>query len=412
MKTRAENRRFRPFTVHGKAVRVCARELFAYPDDRRARIPTRSHARIVERSDQAAQDDTARAVADAIARRDLAAFARLVPPDAVLSAIWFDDAACARQFSGSFAPTDRIRAALVTCLAGLELQAGPSRRILPWADPRPTLVYGPGVVLWLTVRDGAVIDIDTEWEDTADPSAAPVSSDALEAHLVAPVAVEPDAAVREALDSPGARVAFAQLLACVDRTGKLESLRTVFRSKDHDSYVHAVEAAAARWKFTPFRMRNKPVRVCGLALFAYPPDRRDEVFPMPPPPPPPPLPEAVIPQNVPPAELDAGRVAGEKNIVPDDATKNEIARSGKHRVLGSYKVCISTEGNVFSVKQLRTTTFPAYDAKIMKTIREGWRYRPFTVKGKAVPVCTAVTFVYSQQDWKPPLPAPAPAPRP
>jgi hypothetical protein len=25
-----------------------------------------------------------------------------------------------------------------------------------------------------------------------------------------------------------------------------------------------------------------------------------------------------------------------------------------------------------------------------------WKYRPFMVNGKAVPVCTAVTFIYTQ----------------
>src|SRR6185295_9809912 len=44
--------------------------------------------------------------------------------------------------------------------------------------------------------------------------------------------------------------------------------------------------------------------------------------PPPPPPPPPPAP----PQNVPPTALDANRIAGEKNIVPDDVTKTEISR--------------------------------------------------------------------------------------
>jgi hypothetical protein len=45
-----------------------------------------------------------------------------------------------------------------------------------------------------------------------------------------------------------------------------------------------------------------------------------------------------------------------------------------------------------------------YDAKIMREMRR-WAYRPYTVNGKAVPVCTAATFIYAQ-----PLPAP-PAPR-
>jgi hypothetical protein len=49
------------------------------------------------------------------------------------------------------------------------------------------------------------------------------------------------------------------------------------------------------------------------------------------------------------------------------------------------------------VNQLKTTGFPSYDNKIVSTIRGEWRYRPFMVNGKATPVCTAVTFIYSQK---------------
>lgn len=115
--------------------------------------------------------------------------------------------------------------------------------------------------------------------------------------------------------------------------------------------------------------------------------------PPPPPPPPPPAP----PQTVAPTALDANRIAGEKNIVPDDMTKNEISRSGRDRLTGTYKLCITAEGNISSVTQLKSTTFQSYDSKIINTIRGEWRYRPFMVNGKATPVCTAVTFIYTQK---------------
>ncbi len=115
--------------------------------------------------------------------------------------------------------------------------------------------------------------------------------------------------------------------------------------------------------------------------------------PPPPPPPPPPAP----PQNVAPQAVEANRIAGEKMIVPDDVTKTEISRSGKDRLVGSYKVCLSTEGNIVAVNQLKSTGFPSYDQKIVSTIRGEWRYRAFVVNGKPAPVCTAVTFIYSQK---------------
>ena len=90
-------------------------------------------------------------------------------------------------------------------------------------------------------------------------------------------------------------------------------------------------------------------------------------------------------------------------------TRAEISQSGKDKLLGVYKLCITAEGNVASVVQLRTTGFPAYDAKIKATIRGEWRYQPFLLNGKPTPVCTAVTFIYSQ---KPPPPPPPPAQAP
>ena len=112
----------------------------------------------------------------------------------------------------------------------------------------------------------------------------------------------------------------------------------------------------------------------------------------PPPPPPPPAP----PQNVPPTLLEGSRIAGDKNIVPNDVTKTEIQRSGKDKIVGSFKLCITVDGVVNTISQLKSTGFAAYDGKIQSEMRN-WRYRPYMVNGRAVPVCTAVTFIYSQK---------------
>jgi hypothetical protein len=108
-------------------------------------------------------------------------------------------------------------------------------------------------------------------------------------------------------------------------------------------------------------------------------------------------PTALRPQNVPPSLLEGVRVAGEKNIVPDDATKTEISRSGIDRIIGSFKLCISPAGAVTHVAQLKSTGFAAYDSKIVDTIRTQWRYKPYMVNNEAIPVCTAVTFIYTQK---------------
>jgi protein TonB len=116
-----------------------------------------------------------------------------------------------------------------------------------------------------------------------------------------------------------------------------------------------------------------------------------------PPPPPPPPPPPAPPQNVPPTALEASRVAGDKNIIPNDVTKTEIQRSGKEKLIGSFKLCLNTAGVVTNVMMLKSTGFPAYDNLIQSKMRGEWKYNPFLVNGRAVPVCTAVTFIYQQK---------------
>jgi hypothetical protein len=84
-------------------------------------------------------------------------------------------------------------------------------------------------------------------------------------------------------------------------------------------------------------------------------------------------------------------------MVPDEMTMTAIGRAGTDTVVSLFKVCLAADGHIQSVTQLRSTGFPAYDAKIQNTIQRDWRYRPHMVNGKAVPVCTAFKFIYSQK---------------
>ena len=53
------------------------------------------------------------------------------------------------------------------------------------------------------------------------------------------------------------------------------------------------------------------------------------------------------------------------------------------------------------MSKLKSTGFDAYDKKIEAKIWR-WIYRPFVVDGKPVKVCTAVTFIYTQEAPAPP----------
>ncbi len=98
-----------------------------------------------------------------------------------------------------------------------------------------------------------------------------------------------------------------------------------------------------------------------------------------------------------PTALEAQRVSGDKNIVPDDATKMEIERSGRSRVVVPVKICLDDRGRVKSTTILKSSGFDAYDARLTSEIEDTWRYRPFLVNGIATPVCSAVTFIYVQR---------------
>lgn len=102
------------------------------------------------------------------------------------------------------------------------------------------------------------------------------------------------------------------------------------------------------------------------------------------------------PANVVPTALEQQRIAGNRQILPDNLTKQEIARSGRNELIGVYKVCITEAGSIANVVQLKSTGFPAYDLQIQREISD-WRYRPFLVNGRPTPVCTAVRFVYRQK---------------
>jgi hypothetical protein len=74
-----------------------------------------------------------------------------------------------------------------------------------------------------------------------------------------------------------------------------------------------------------------------------------------------------------------------------------MAADHRARVIASLKVCVAVDGTVSKVTLLRSSQYGAYDAKLAAEINN-WKYNPFVVNGKAIPVCTAVTFIYSQDD--------------
>jgi protein TonB len=108
-----------------------------------------------------------------------------------------------------------------------------------------------------------------------------------------------------------------------------------------------------------------------------------------------PPPKVEEPKLVPQQAIEAQRISGEKDIQPPNDVNVAIRRAGQ-RVVGVIKMCLTGGGTVSTLKVLKSTGFPGYDNKIKSKMRE-WKYRPFMVNGKAVPVCTSVTFIYTPQ---------------
>ncbi|MFT3693536.1 MAG: hypothetical protein QM831_10385 [Kofleriaceae bacterium] len=90
--------------------------------------------------------------------------------------------------------------------------------------------------------------------------------------------------------------------------------------------------------------------------------------------------------------LEQYRLTGDKTITPPAEEK----ASFRGRTYGSYKFCLDETGHYESGVMLRSTRLPGYDARIVREIMS-WTYKPVLVNGAPVPVCTAVTFIYTQR---------------
>jgi len=158
-----------------------------------------------------------------------------------------------------------------------------------------------------------------------------------------------------------------------DATGRDKTFIAVLVRTPPDAHVARTDAAPAGADAAPAGAEAAPAD--GASPPASPGQQAHQVSPM---------------------MLEGARIAGSAAIVPSDATKLAIQESGLTKVIGSFYLCITVEGIIAKVERLKSTGFPLYDLKIMQEMKS-WRYRPYQLDGKPVPVCTAVTFVYSQK---------------
>lgn len=89
-------------------------------------------------------------------------------------------------------------------------------------------------------------------------------------------------------------------------------------------------------------------------------------------------------------------VKGSQMVVPDDDDQFRIQKSGVRRLIGTFRACTDETGKVVDLLTLRSTRLASYDRKILAAMSQ-YAYEPVIDQGKPIPVCTHITFIYSQK---------------
>lgn len=342
------------------------------------------------------------------ATTDVGKMTALLGKGVVNGGVWFEDASCASRFpEGEVPPT--LRGEFARCLVGLRLE--PSTRTDALGDVE-VLTYGPGFELEARVAQNLDGPGALTWVGYASKRAKDalpsISSAALERLRITGDRNGPiDPAVgdtfeREAIPrgtpdprnvDPATKFAFTWLKICLDETGDISEVDP-FLTTSTEAEARFV-AAAKQWTFRPFTIGGQPMPVCAMARLVYPAAAASEpeVLPMPPP-----LSRSKKRPRMlsNPRLIEGRRIAGATNIIPDDETKTAIQRAGAPTLQGTFRVCLDDTGVVESVLPLQSTGVSRYDTQLIAHMR-AWRYSPYLVNDEPVPVCTYVTFIYSQR---------------
>jgi hypothetical protein len=312
--------------------------------------------------------------------------------------LWFADPACASQFGGPGDVAPAQQKAFARCVAGLHMQ--PSTRDDALADV-VVMEYAPGIEIEVRVAQElggphlSWIGFEARRED--DPIVPTLAASAFEALRTSGDRngpIDPKLASTLALDpTPTSHAQFAWFRICLDDQGNIASLRQT-ETTSHEA-AEAFQGAAQAWTFKPLTIAGTAMPACAMVRMAYPADQAPatETIPMPSPP----KRENVEPIVFAPGvkSVEAKRVSGEKLIRPDSDTKRAIAHTKIQRASGTFRLCLDAHGDVIEVLPVRSTGYATYDREIIERMTL-WKYSPFVIDGQSSPVCTHVTFVYTQ----------------
>lgn len=313
---------------------------------------------------------------EAVNKRDYRAVESLVAVPLRAEKVRFASEPC-RKFWGIavLVHTTELHA-FVDCLASQTITA------LAGAGATIDAIYGPGFPLVITFdADAKIAAFTSQSAPGSKPLHIEPTTFALHVTTLSRV-LEPSKETKRALEASGAKAVQAELSLCVDVGGATVPVATV-ADPALKTYEQDVAAAAHGWKIEPFRLDGNPALACATYIVGYPATAIDQ-----------PLALTKGPLGVEPQALEPLRIRGSKLIVPDDATKKKISETSSQQVIGSFKLCLDPKGVPSNVSVIKPTGYDAYDQKILREMTQ-WAYKPYVVAGSAVPVCTAVTFIYA-----------------
>jgi len=344
-------------------------------------------------------DDSAQVQA-ALSARSASAIDPLLGDSVRVGPVLFLDATCRKRFATAVTVTGDDRKQVATCFAALKVDP---HRDLPFTFSD----HSSGAIFTVTMAQHKLVAIGP-----VDPSGKDAALPTLEAFgPAASYSFTPSRDLRAAIDKLPTKSTHATIKSCTDGTSRIvHSSGIAAYDKEVGAFLIHMKIPADAFNFEqqaiapacivwPFGWSAHRDLVQPVKIEKVPPGENGETEggvegDLPPPPPPPPPPPAP-PQIVAPAVLEALRIAGDAKIEPDDATKKQIAADLRNKIVGTFKLCVGTDGAVTSVVLLKSTRYDAYDAKLASAMR-AWKYKPFLVAGRATPVCTAVTFIYTQ----------------
>lgn len=333
------------------------------------------------------------------ASNDAAAIEKLLQGSVTNGGLWFDNAECATQFAKPGEVAAAAFPAFARCLAELKLERSTREDAL---GDVIVLRYGAGYEVEARVvqelsgpRLTWIGYVSRRGEDML-PTVHPSVLEAL--RLTGDPTGPLDPVAANALEEERSSADAAELTwlrVCIDDAGAVTSAQPYETSslKARDAFV----AAVRRWTFKPFIVAGQGMPVCSMIRMVYPPGTgpATEVIPLPPPPSRGKTEAIVFTEGIR-SKLEGKRIAGQKLIAPDDPTKRDIQDSGQSRVTGLFRVCLDDTGAVESALPLRSTGFASYDRALIGAMRQ-WRYSPYIVNDTPVPICVAITFVYTQR---------------